>query len=803
MLSEQPGDGPAVARNQEERSDGERERPIADHGPSTTHVPEFRDAPMRPCGRGAGAVTPRDGAAMEVESSDLTACDREPIHIPGSIQPHGVLLVVDPATDEVLQAACGPSADEVLRGDPIGKRLRDVLDPEIAALADGLPSRAVEGQSCHFGVVRKDGAVHHLVAHLSQGMLIVELERMEVAESGTFDEVQPRIREFLEALQRTVSTEELSVIAAREIRRITGLDRVLVYRFDDDWNGAVIAEDRNDVLPSYLDLRFPASDIPAQARELYRLNRLRLIADAGYQPVPIRPTLNPGTNRPVDLSFAVLRSVSPVHLEYMRNMGTYASMSISLLREGRLWGLISCHNQAPARVPWHVRHACDFIGQVLSLQIAAKEVAEAADRRSRLRTVQTRLLAHMAAADHFVDGLVSHPDDLLGLTGANSAAVVANGVCMRIGDAPSELEISGIVAWLGSQTREDVLATDHLAALMPSGEALKAKASGLLAVSISQIHDSYVLWFRPEVVRTVTWGGDPRKRAEMAAGGMRLHPRTSFDAWRQIVRQRSQAWDPATVEAAAELRRAVVDIVLRKAEEMAALSERLASINRELEAFSYSVSHDLRAPFRHIVGYANLLKRFEGERLTERGRRYVDTIAESAVSAGTLVDNLLSFSQMGRAALMPVAVDMNELVGDVVRKMTVEGSQDVRWRINDLAPTRADPVMLRLVVQNLVENALKFTRGRNPAIIEIGCASGEEQTTYWVKDNGTGFDMAYVAKLFRVFQRLHRVEEFEGTGIGLANVKRIVDRHGGRVWADGKVDRGATFFFSLPTPGAA
>jgi light-regulated signal transduction histidine kinase (bacteriophytochrome) len=215
------------------------------------------------------------------------------------------------------------------------------------------------------------------------------------------------------------------------------------------------------------------------------------------------------------------------------------------------------------------------------------------------------------------------------------------------------------------------------------------------------------------------------------------------------------------------------------------------------------VSHDLRAPFRHIVGYANLLKRFEGDRLTERGQRYIDTIAESAVSAGTLVDNLLSFSQMGRASLVPVAVDMNELVGDVVRKMTVEGGQDVRWRIDDLAPTRADPMMLRLVIQNLVENALKFTRGRKPAIIEIGCAPGEEQTTYWVKDNGTGFDMAYVGKLFRVFQRLHRVEDFEGTGIGLANVKRIVDRHGGRVWADAEVDRGATFFFSLPIPGAA
>lgn len=733
-----------------------------------------------------------------VEALDLSACDREPIHVPGSIQPHGALFVVEPDSGRVVQAAIGDH-DAVADRNAVGRRLCDILGPDATSLLDGIADRLPAVGVIHLGLIKRAAAAYHLLAHRADGAVIVELERLGRQEPGSFDEIYPHVRAFLDRLQRTRSVEELTALAAHEVRRLTGLDRVLVYRFDEQWNGAVIAEDRNERLPSCLGLRFPASDIPAQARELYRLNRLRLIADAGYTPAGIVPALNPLTGRPIDLSFAVLRSVSPVHLEYMRTMGTMASMSISLLREGQLWGLISCHNRAPSRVPYHIRTACDFIGQVLSMQLAATEAGALAARRDGLRTIQSRLLAHMAGADNFIDGLASHPDDLIALTGAAGAAVIAGGTCTCVGDAPGEPEVRRLVDWLAGQRRGDLFVTDNLAALMPGGEALKDRASGVLAISISQIHDSYVLWFRPEVVRTVSWGGDPRKRVEPDPAGPRLHPRRSFEAWQETVRQSADPWHAAEIDAAVELRTAIVGIVLRRAEELAALSERLISINRELEAFSYSVSHDLRAPFRHIVGYAELLKRLESGRLTERGNRYIDTIVESAISAGKLVDDLLSFSQIGRTTLVPVRVDMNALVADARRRLVVGDSDHaVEWRIGDLPPTRADPMMLRLVVQNLLDNALKFSRVRNPAIIEVSGTATEKETIYSVRDNGSGFDMAYVGKLFGVFQRLHRVEEFEGTGIGLANVKRIVERHGGRVWAEGRVNGGAAFFFALP-----
>lgn len=740
-------------------------------------------------------------ALSDTQALDIDACAREPIRIPGSIQPHGTLLVLDPASLVVEQAAIGVEDGLILPA--IGRRIEEVV-PGAADLLATLPARNFDKGPVQLGVVHGARGAHHVIAHRTAEALIVELECLPIGTPAGFEEIFPRIRGFLERVNDGGSIEELAAMTAREVREITGLDRVLVYRFDAAWNGEVIAEDGSGRLPEYLGLRFPASDIPAQARDLYRTNRLRLIANASYAPIALDPVDNPRTGQPLDLSLSVLRSVSPVHLEYMRNMGTAASMSISLMRGDQLWGLISCHHAEPTIVGFPTRAACDLIGQTLSLQIGSIETATSVRRRSALQTIEARLLATMAAAaarpgTHFLDGLLQAGPDLLELTGASGAAVVFGGVTRTVGITPDAAALDRITAWLRAQPRDDLFVTDQLAAAMPGGATLKDHASGVLAMSFSQIHDSYVIWFRPEVIQTVTWGGDPRKRAEMDASGLRLHPRTSFAAWEETVRERSTPWGEAEIAGALGLRTAIVDIVLRQAEELAAVSDRLASINRELEAFSYSVSHDLRAPFRHIVGYAQLLKKFEGDRLTERGNRFVDTVIESAISAGQLVDDLLSFSQMGRATLTRIPVPLGVLVEDVRRSLAIDGAdRRIDWRIGPLPTVSADPMMLKLALQNLLDNAIKFTRHRDPAVIEIGAEETDETVTVFVRDNGSGFDMTYVDKLFGVFQRLHRVEDFEGTGIGLANVKRVIERHGGEVRAEGAVDAGATFRFTLP-----
>jgi two-component system, chemotaxis family, sensor kinase Cph1 len=740
---------------------------------------------------------------IQEQAPDITTCDREPIHIPGSIQPHGVLLSLDEPSLVVLQASA--NAGELFGTDlagVLGARLHALIgEAEANALFEPANAAALERNPLYLGSLSLAGTRYGAIGHRYSGALLLELERTTGPDTVSFHSLYPPVRSFMARLQEVESVAELAQMAADEVQRITGFDRVLVYRFDADWHGHVIAETRKDEqFASYLDLWFPASDIPAQARELYRVNRLRLIADADYTPVPLVPALDPRTGAPLDLSYAGLRSVSPVHVEYLKNMGVVASMSISIIREGQLWGLISLHNKQPYVVPFEVRMACDFLGQAFSTHLTARENRAEYEHRLHLKSIVTRLLGYMAEEERFIDGLINHPDELLALGDAAGAAVLFEGRCALIGRTPAEPEVWRLADWLTTRGSEEVFHTDSLMAAMPDSETLRDTAAGVLAISVSKLYRSYLLWFRPETVQTVKWSGDPRKPVEPETdGSMRLHPRKSFEIWKETVRGRSLPWRPSEIESAAELRNAVVGVVLRKAEELAALSAELQRSNKELEAFSYSVSHDLRAPFRHIVGYVELLRDHFAPVMDETGSRFLSTISNAAESAGILVDNLLNFSRVGRAKLHVVNLDMARLVDEVRREMSTEDEdRRVVWTVADLPTVQGDPMLLRLVWQNLLDNALKYTRRCEQPRITIGCEEAEHETVFYVRDNGVGFKQQYAHKLFGVFQRLHAQEEFEGTGIGLANVRRIAGKHGGRTWAEGEVGKGATFFFSLP-----
>jgi chemotaxis family two-component system sensor kinase Cph1 len=546
-----------------------------------------------------------------------------------------------------------------------------------------------------------------------------------------------------------------------------------------------------------MEHRFPASDIPAQARELYRINRVRIIPDSMY--VPSRIVSSGPIDGPLDLTFSVLRSVSPVHVEYMRNMKTASSMSVSILREGRLWGLISCHHSEPKSVPFPARMTCDLFARAFSLRLSALEHSETFRRRIDTKGAYSSLLEAMADRGDFASALAEHPEELLSLTASHGAALLTSDQCLLVGKTPSEDDVRQLAGWLFEEVQRDVFSTDELSSVYPKAASFVHLASGLLAISVSKIHDSYVLWFRPEVLQTIRWGGNPEKPVSSGDEPRRLHPRRSFETWMETVRNHSLPWEETELSAARELRDAIVGIVLRKAEELADLNIELTRSNKELESFSYSVSHDLRAPLRHIVGYAEMMRESLGERLVGNEARCVANIIESSEYAGRLVDKLLSYSRLGRADLQLTPIDMNVLVNEVRRDVMRDAAgRSITWRIGPLPTVTADLMMLRMAVRDLVSNAVKYTRQKDVAVIEVGHQAERSADVFWIKDNGVGFDMQYSDKLFGVFQRLHRWEDYEGTGIGLANVRRVIERHGGCSWAEGKVDEGAVFYFRLP-----
>lgn len=708
--------------------------------------------------------------------------------MPGAIQPHGRLIVAD--AEFRLVAWSENWGDRAMAA----SALAAVHATAMAQVAQLPPADA----PAPLPPIELATGLHDVLAHRSGDYCIFEFEPA-VAQSGTQAPIYSLARLFLQELHRAPGVNELAQLAAREMKRLTGFGRCLVYRFDESGHGEVLAERLDEGYDSYEGHHFPGADIPAQARELYRINRIRLIPDARYRPVALvgaEPGFDP---RLLDLSWASLRSVSPVHLEYMVNMRTLASMSVSIVVRGKLWGLISCHHHEPLMLPYPVRAACEHLGQLMSLQVEAKQDKAEVSVAGDLRKLTLEIVSHLAESDATLQRLASEPVPLLRLASATGAAVVLDDDCWTVGRTPPVETLHALAAWVVTRGRS-VLSTDRLPEEFAGSGDQPDMPAGLLAISISQVHRHVVMWFRPELVQTIQWAGDPRKEIRGSDG--RIHPRRSFASWREQVRGRSAPWSPAEIDAADELRQALIGIVLRRAQEMAEVATELGRVNKELEAFSYTVSHDLRAPMRHIAGYVDLVLDLDGKQLGETSHRYLSHVKEASAYAGQLVDALLDFSRMGRSALQLSEINLGSLVRDLTREVALhEKDRAIEWELEHPLPSlRADPFLLQVAVRNLLANAVKYTRGRTPARIAIRGVRSPAGNGIEVSDNGVGFQMKYVNKLFGVFQRLHQAEEFEGTGIGLANVRRIVERHGGTVWARGEPGQGATFGFTLPNP---
>ncbi len=488
---------------------------------------------------------------------DLDNCAAEPIHIPGAIQPHGVLLAV--TEPDLLVALTSTNVGTWFGAAPIAP-----IGQPLAALIGAANRDAIDAARQGDWVQRRDDVElwldgRPLVAtlHRTDGWLVIEIEAVDSIEPGSASVV----REAAMALQVASTVVEVAAEAARWIRSLTRFDRVMVYRFDRDWNGEVIAEEKRADLNAFLGLHYPASDIPAQARELYRRNWLRLIPDIAYAPVPLDPPVGFDSGRPLDLSSSTLRSVSPIHVEYLSNMGVSASMSVSIVVQGELWGLIACHHYSgPHRPDVAARNAAEFLAQLISLRIG-----ETDDADTRRRTLELVALADQVAeaiqslaAIDLDTALQAQQPAVLGLAGASGAVVVTGDSWCRLGAVPDDDVVRRIIQiWPAGDA---VLLVDEAAV------GADDVASGVLALPLTNDRREVVMWFRPELVRQVDWGGDPHNAKLAAAEGddVRLSPRKSFELWRETVRGRGVPWHESDVRAATRFTRHLTSGLLRR-----------------------------------------------------------------------------------------------------------------------------------------------------------------------------------------------------------------------------------------------
>jgi chemotaxis family two-component system sensor kinase Cph1 len=727
-------------------------------------------------------------------SVDLTNCDREPIHVPAQIQPHGVLLVLREPHLEIVQASenvggyFGRSAGEI-----VGEPLSTLLD---ATSVEVIRTAIANGQWEYVNPLRLDShdRLFDGIIHRHDGALILELEVTSAAvRQGSGHHP---LRPALMALQHARTVMDLCETAVREVRRLTSFERVMLYRFHEGGDGSVEAESKVAALEPYLGLRYPATDIPQQARQLYLKNWLRIIPDALYTPAPLIPPMRTDTGAALDLSFAVLRSVSPIHLEYMANMGVRASMSISLVVRGKLWGLISCANHSgPRTVPYELRSACEVLGRLTSLQIAAVQEREALALRASRQTARNELTLGMRSGD-ILEGMLSKPDQLLSLVAAEGAAIVRGSECRTCGVTPTTAAISDLSNWLDEGGHLASYATSRLSSVFASGAAYSDVASGIATFALPGLPGRRVIWFRPEIIKNVHWGGNPGKPAA-ADPSLRVHPRKSFEAWKEEVRWTSAAWTASDVEAVEELRRDALELDL---ERQVLREQRAVRARDDLVAV---VSHDLRNPLGVIQMQAAILLQAasgENEEFSRRVQTSAEHIQRSVARMNTLIGDLLDLARLeaGRFTLQCRAHEMSELIGEslvILRPLAEQKRIDLTSDLR-CAAVNADRDRIFQVLSNLVGNAIKFTPAGGRIDLRCEEMNGEVQVT--VADTGPGIAPEQLSNVFDRYWQA-RPDDLQGSGLGLFIAKGIVEAHGGRIWAQARPGSGATFVFTLPS----
>jgi len=701
----------------------------------------------------------------EAPRVDLQSCADEPIHIPGFIQPHGFLLFF--GLDGLVEGWSENLPAELARLQA-GQHFDSLPLPAAGAeLIEECVGGQVEGESAPaFAAVQLGGLEYDCIVHATRGRIIAEFEARDVpADAVALFAV--KAHGSIERVRRQKSIDALLETAVRQVREFTGFDRVMAYRFREDDSGDVVAEARREDLVPYVGQRYPASDIPAQARRMYLLTTLRMIAQVGYEPVPLLGA--PGA-LPLDLSYSVLRSVSPIHIEYLQNMGVCASMSVSIVINGRLWGLLACHHMAPKQVPYAIRMAADVLAQVMASTIQSIEARQDAEQVEQAARVRTSLVESLMIDEEPLDALAHHAEALQAATGSHAMVCVHNGKVIPFG-AIEGATLDAIVRSLPVDA-SDLLVRDKLEDWPLDLQPLLGKWVGMLGLPFDPPGGGWCLLLRTEQIEQVAWAGRPEKTLAHGPLGARLTPRGSFDAWHETVVGRAQPWE-APVQGNARL---MLSELLRASN---ARRAQLESTRAQLLAM---LGHDLRDPLHSINMAGTLLERGSGgNNQPTLGKR----IQSSSNRMQRLIGQVLDMSRidggLGLGMLLE-PIDLAALAEDLVDEMRL-AYPTIRYEYANPGPTlvRADAGRMSQVLSNLLSNARHHGHIGHPIRVLLKADAG--WATLEVANNGSPIADDLAATLFNPFKRssLHNPRNRSGMGLGLYIVASIVREHGGEI----------------------
>ncbi|MBJ3786719.1 histidine kinase dimerization/phosphoacceptor domain -containing protein [Devosia sediminis] len=657
---------------------------------------------------------------MDDFSAALTSCDREPIHIPGAIQPFGVMLIVDDQ-DVVVGEAGSPVA-------VLGESLERLIGKPGSAIAPGLPASGI----LVVGEVSFNGGIKDCVAYRSGAHLVVELTDKTPGEmlDAAF---LAQIETLGGWLEQSTNLEDLSTQAAKVFQELTGYSRVMVYRFIDGDAGVVLGESISDDSSSFLNHHFPASDIPKQARALYVRNKVRVIADVHYTPAPVRSASTDLSE--IDMSDSTVRSVSPVHLQYLKNMGVGASASMSIVNDNMLWGLIACHHHEPRPMSLTTRLACQAVASALARQVKARDDRQLFRERIRLRGQEDVVVARLGSDERLVDFFAGSGNELAGLLQADGFAAVQGKDLFCIGKCPAEAQVRAVAEFVREPGAIRPIVTSSLGGMLPEAKVYADVASGLLAVTMSTEVPTILMWFRAEQLQVVKWAGNPHKDVAHSPDAQ-LQPRTSFEAWSESVKGRSSEWTHAEVESAQRIVRLMLEA--RNNRRMRQLNRELTTSLRENQILVEQKDYLLKEVNHRVQNSLSLVAAFlrmQGRTAGPEAREQLEA-AEQRLMAVGLVHRRLYQDDSVRV------VDLSRYLTELVAEL--QTSLDDGWSDTletDLAPVLISTdraVRVGLVVNELITNATKYAYDGRPGPLHIRLDQFRDSLRLVVSDRGKG-----------------------------------------------------------------
>lgn len=736
----------------------------------------------------------------------LTNCEHEPIHIPGSIQPHGFLIGLDSDWKIDFCTANISLFVDLQHTDILGKNFTAVFgSKQQEQIFDYINEDKI--QNVFPLEISLLGKLFQVSIHKSFDIYVLEAEP-KFPDREKLADVYTQTIQFVTQMNNTTSLKDLCALVAEGTRKITGYDRVMIYKFDEQYNGEVFAENCREDLEPFLGLHYPHTDIPAQARELYIKNQLRLIVDIDYKPVPIFTIDDTKDNKNLDLSLSILRSTSPIHVEYLKNMGVGATLTISLIHQDRLWGLIACHHYSKKNISPEIRLAAKLQGQFITSQI---DIRQSNDENVNARKT-SQALEHLTGLELPLsnDSLetIVHTPQILSICNASGVSIATNDKIYKSGLTPADAYIKTLITKINDKISDKTFATNKLSDYFPDMEECSDFA-GIIYHSLDSAN--HIIWYRPETIKEINWGGDPEKAIVKDNNG--LHPRNSFNIWKQIIKNQSNIWKQYEINAATQYSHALHNhlmmIMLSEEEEKyRTQSEVLKETNSELENINWISTHDLQEPLRKI-------QMITSKMLTELDVIPLESIHSSLVrvskSAGRmriLLEDILKFTRIKNTRDALQNVDLN----DILKTTKSEMKESIKERnavieSTNLPEVHAVGFLMRQLFSNIIQNSLKYASEERSPVIKITASQEPELVgnsnkiyCHWVNfsDNGIGFEQQYAETIFKVFTRLHNQDEYTGSGVGLALCKKIMQTVGGTIEAFGKPGKGTDIRIYFP-----